>query len=269
MDCRLTLLAAFGLACGTCGCQSPMGLLGKSEAGKDGLPGMFSDGFPSKGQLKASTCVTFGNLREQTAAEPGRSRTEREALLEHARQAYQKAIDTDPNYLPAYLALARHYEINRDRERALATYEKALKVAPKNASLHYDLGMHHARLKEWEPALASMRKATELEPDNRVYLKGLGLCLARAGKPEDSLACLKKAMPEAEAYLTLGRMLHHLKQADQARQCALKALELDPQLELAQQLLDEWNTKAASAAPAAATESDLLSIAAPAGEPPN
>jgi len=77
------------------------------------------------------------------------------------------------------------------------------------------------------------------------------------GRYQDSLNCFVRSYGnEAMAHYQLARMLHHLGQNDQARQCLQAALHRDPKLEPAQVLLAELTGQSFGAAvrPAGFTE---------------
>lgn len=193
------------------------------------------------------TCVAAGSMFENAANEPNRSPADKERLLDQARKAYQQALDLDPNYLPALKGLGRVYTGLKDGEHVEATYQRAMKAYPKDPSLPFELGMWHARRREWDPALQHLKMALDLDPENRQCANTLGFCLARAGRYDESLAVFRKTGGEAQAHCNLARMLHHLKQEDLSRQHAQMALQQDPQLAAAQQLLAELDGKAEEA----------------------
>jgi tetratricopeptide (TPR) repeat protein len=242
MDCRAWWLLALGLV-GVLGC-TPQGTLPvtspsvRTEPAADG--GLFALlGGSSKRTPKAATCVAAGQYREQEASNPDRPQPEQARLREEARKAYHQAIRLDPDHVPAYQALARLYQSEKDYDHAVATYQTALKRHPKDAALWHELGMCHSQQKAWEPALASLHKAVELDPENRPYNNTLGYCLARAGRYDESLACFQKVNGAAQAHYNLARMQLHLRQDDLARQNLEAALQLDPQLAAAKQLLGQ------------------------------
>jgi Tfp pilus assembly protein PilF len=185
----------------------------------------------------ASTYVAAGSLAEKTAEDPKRGPADRENMLEQARKAYQQAIATEPDYLPAYQGLARLYIKLGDHDHAVATLQKVLQTHPKEAPLWFDLGMCYSRHKQWEPALDCLRKAVDLDPESRPYINTLGFCLARAGKLDESLACFQKIGGPAQAHYNLARMLHHLGQDEPSKQHLQLALQADPKLDAARQLL--------------------------------
>lgn len=261
MDCRWALVLAAGVGCGCLGCVH--GLPVKSESAPSAGPvetvsvqpgeGNSKDGKPRT--PKAVTCYNIGNLRESAAEEEGATPQYKEAMREEARRAYQKALETDPNYMPASVALARLYDKSNDHDRALATYQKILKKQPKDAAIYAELGMSHARQKEWDRSLENLRKACELDPENRQYIKSLGFCLARAGRPAESVACLRKVMSPADANCNVARMLHHLKQDETSKEYARAALANEPQHAGAIQLLDELEGRLPAPVPGPAADS--------------
>jgi tetratricopeptide (TPR) repeat protein len=190
---------------------------------------------------KAKTCIEYGKFREDEARAPGRTQAEQQALLDQARKMYQLALQQEPKNPQAGQALARLYARQGDHERAVAAYQKAIKYHPKEVSLYGELGMCHARQKEWEPALKALRKAHDLDPENRQSAHNLGFCLARAGRFDESLALLQKTDGEAKAHYNLARMLHHMQQDDLSRQHVQAALQKDPHLVPAHQLLAQLN----------------------------
>jgi Flp pilus assembly protein TadD len=245
MDGRASVVLALALAAGVVGCnpQGPLPLVSstaeppKPVAPSTDLPP--SDGKPKKAH--ASTFVAAGDLAEKGSIDPARTPADRANMLEQARKAYQQAIATDPNYLPAHVALAKLYLDQGDQERCFATYQKVLKAHPKEASLWFGLGMCYSRLKRWDEAVTNLRKAHELDPENRPYADTLGYCLARAGRYEESLACFREMVGEAQAQYNLARMLHHINRDDLSRQHLALALRAEPQLAPARELLAQLN----------------------------
>lgn len=243
MDCRRSLVMLSALFVGVAGCaltgtQQSSSI--KSETPMSSVE-MAADVRPeralTKRKPKASTCVAFGNNFEQEANDPGRTPADQEQIREKARKAFQQALDLDPKNIPAALGLARLHSTRGDHGRAVSTYQKALKVHPKEVTLWAELGMCHAQQKEWEPALRCLRKGLEFDPENRQLSHHLGWCLARAGHYEESLVCFRKTDGEAKAHYNLARMLHHMQQNDLSCQHLRIALEKNPQLAEAKQLL--------------------------------
>lgn len=201
---------------------------------------------------KPATCVAFADFQSNAAAEPSRSPQEREQRRDQARRAYQQALKTDPNYVPAYAGLGRLYEAIGDHDRAVAQFQKGLQIAPKDAGLWFELGMCQARHKQWSEALANLQKAATLEPENQRYISMLGYSQARVGQYDASIATFRRVLSEAQARYNVARMLHHNGQDAACMEQLQLALRLQPDLEPAQKLFKEISEQAKGNAPAAA-----------------
>jgi tetratricopeptide (TPR) repeat protein len=197
---------------------------------------------PAKFTPKASTCVAFGTFSERCAADQAKySPVEQDRLYDQARKAYQQALQVEPTNLAALSALARLYVNRGDHPRAVATYEKALQAYPKQTELWHELGMCHAMNKEWDTAAEKLRKAVELDPENRAFNRSLGFCLARAGRIDESYAVFAKVDGEANAHYNVARMLHHMNQDTLSKHHLLLALQAQPDMVPARELLETLN----------------------------
>jgi tetratricopeptide (TPR) repeat protein len=181
----------------------------------------------------------MGALTEAAANEQDRPQAERDSLRRQARDSYQKAIQVDPKFASAYVALGESYMATGERDQAQAMFKKATDVAPNDAKLWSELGAAQARCKEWPSAIASLTRAVQLDPGNKPLETRLGLTMARAGKYEDALNSLAKIMPEAEARFNVARMMRHNQQNDAANMQLQLALKADPSLQAARELLDD------------------------------
>jgi tetratricopeptide (TPR) repeat protein len=165
-----------------------------------------------------STEIVFGKMKEAEAdSEAGKASPEIQARLrDEARQAYQHALQIDPNNLDAFRHLAKLYAKMNDFERANDVYRKAMTKYPKNAALWYDLGLCHNRRKDFADGVRCLNKALEFEPENRDYLKKLGFTLAWIGQVDQGLACLTRAQGAALAHFELACMFDQKEQRAQA-----------------------------------------------------
>ncbi len=134
-----------------------------------------------------------------------------------AVEAYRAAIAADPDHVAAHVQLGVAYE-NLDRaDEALASYRQAYEIDDENISAVYFLGLLSARLEEYEEALALFGEAEALFDSGLV-----------------PLVATEADLPElAEVYLNRGVVLTLLDRLDEALADIDRALELDPDLELA------------------------------------
>src|SRR5262249_26422306 len=195
---------------------------------------------PSPGRL-----VAMGKLREDQADEPATPGHERAVLRDEARRAYQQALKIDPNDVSSARALAGLYVKDGDYDRALATLHKVLKAHPQDAALWHDLAMIQARHREFDAALQSMYRALQLDPENRVYATTYGHLLARAERYDDAVTQFPPLLGPAMACYQVARMQQHMQRPDLARVYLTRSLQIEPNLEPAQQLLAALESGAA------------------------
>lgn len=250
MDCRRSLVLALSLAAGVQGCarQSALPLAGTLPTPP--VPPQVTvqkEPDPPPRPPKPATCVALGILNDQEADDPKLAPAQREQLRTRARKAYQRALEIEPTHLPALAALARLYVKVDDHDRAVSAYHRALETHPKEAVLWYELGMYHGRHKEWEAALPGLEKATQLEPENQTYANAYGFGLARAGRYDESLVFFQKTCGDAQAHYNVARMLQHIGQTERSKQHLQLALQAQPDLAAARQLLTELERPAPNA----------------------
>src|SRR5207244_1685647 len=90
-------------------------------------------------------------------------------------------------------------------------------------------------------AVPCFQKALDLDPENREYMKKLGFTLARLGQTEQSLALLTRAMGAPLAHYNLARMMEHLGHCEESRHHLELALQLNPNLAQARDMLDGFD----------------------------
>src|SRR5262245_12408358 len=64
--------------------------------------------------IKPDTDVVFADTQVEAALAEGRAPADRDQLLDHARQRYQKALKADPKHKGAFLGLAKLYTRTED-----------------------------------------------------------------------------------------------------------------------------------------------------------
>ena len=171
----------------------------------------------------------------------------RERLLE-AVSRYEQAIELDPSYLDAYVALADAYERLWDLEPSdvgwLDRGEIAILKARELEPTHeYAVAVHATLLRarrRWDEAEAGYLRAIELGASGRTYsLYASLLCmLGRTSEAEPLVArSLELAPLDAEVQRTAGRVHHYLGNHERAVAHLLRSLELDPRAMFTPRLL--------------------------------
>jgi tetratricopeptide (TPR) repeat protein len=226
MDGRHLHRLLWGLVVAACGC-TPMGV-------RPNGPG---DGEPDAVVHKAPTYVAYADMQAAAGFAKETPPAQQQQSREQARQNYLKALEVDPKHVPAYVGLARLLQACGDYPGATATYGQALEQVPREGSLWFELGICQCRNRSWQEAVDSLHKACELNPGSRQYQLTLGYTLGRAGRLDEALAMLGRAEGEAKAHYDLARLLRHMNQPDLARRQAELAVQKDPRLPEARELL--------------------------------
>jgi len=121
-----------------------------------------------------------------------------------SREYFERAIDTDPNYSLAYVALSRsfHDEVvvwqnpNRDEllAKSLAAAQRSVELDDTDSYAHVMLGLTYMRMAKHELSIAQCRKSIILNPSNSFAYIILGNALTFAGQPEDGISNIAKGI---------------------------------------------------------------------------
>jgi predicted CXXCH cytochrome family protein len=119
-----------------------------------------------------------------------------EARLGNVKAAeadYQRAIRTQPSFIPSYVNFADLYrQQGRDTDGELVL-RQGLAVHPDNAELHHALGLLLVRQKRTDEALPEFAKAAEQSPENPRFAYVYAVALDSVGQHADALAWLARA----------------------------------------------------------------------------
>jgi eukaryotic-like serine/threonine-protein kinase len=176
-----------------------------------------------------------------------------------ARQFYDEALRSDPDYVPAIAGLAwvegqiyRNLDSNPSHlQRAEQFAQRALALDPRLAETHLALGTVNADKYDYAGAAREFRTATDLDPDSSYAWNLLSWALGYE-QPPDAIAEEKAARESLRleptqyvAYYHLGRALIHQKRYAEAIATFERERELDsstttyPELGLGQAYLAE------------------------------
>ena len=165
-------------------------------------------------------------------------RTATQESTERAIALFERALELDPGYLEALIALGSALQLRGSfltlphvLERSKALLEKAVALAPKNAEAHVRLGQTLISLGATDAAEAEIRKGLDLEPDSAVAHGQLArlLWLGRA-RIDDAITHFLKAAelaPQAGyTYLQLALLYALNGDLDAAERHAREAVDL-------------------------------------------
>jgi GT2 family glycosyltransferase/tetratricopeptide (TPR) repeat protein len=133
---------------------------------------------------------------------------------------------------------------NQWHEAAIHAYEKLLESYPEFAPAYSDLGALYYKIGDKEKALEHYEKAAQLEPNNTAIQKTLAdFYYAEQGKVEDALriytAILESCPDDVETIMISGHLSVALHKFDDAKACYGRVMEIEPWNAEAQQYLDK------------------------------
>jgi serine/threonine-protein kinase len=133
---------------------------------------------------------------------------------------YERALEIDPNYVPA-LYWGAIQEVVKDRfEEAMAKVQRAQKLDPLSVTIEIVIANIHWFARRGEEAAQHYRRAIELEPKMPWVHLRLALCLAAFGRLEEALAQMMAGPDLArtlEATAVRAYILGRLGRMDEAR----------------------------------------------------
>ena len=118
-----------------------------------------------------------------------------------ARQMFNQAIELDPRYAEAYVALGVNYfeavsygwtEFpDQALHRAYDLAQKALALEEANASAHRLLGAVYLRWAQYDLAASELRRAIELNPNDAESYGALGSVMLYSGRTEEAIQSME------------------------------------------------------------------------------
>jgi tetratricopeptide (TPR) repeat protein len=163
---------------------------------------------------------------------------ESQGKLDLAVQQYKKGLDVDPSNVNGWIKFARMYDRQGDYRQAQMAYRRVLELSPDHPTALNDLGLCHARHGDFEQAMASLQRAVSISPNKKLYRNNIATALVASGRHDDALQHLQAVHAPAAAQYNLAVLL--LKERREALAVAhlQQALQVDPNLVPARQLLD-------------------------------
>jgi tetratricopeptide (TPR) repeat protein len=176
---------------------------------------------------------------------------ESQGQVEAAINEYQKAVDAAaparrrsgsarPSAEMQALAHRRMgAALDRIGQYAVAEshYKQALELSPRDPRVWNDAGYSCYLQRKFGEAEMRFRTATRLDLADPRYSTNLGLCLAATGRDDQALEALTRAAGPAVGHANLAYLLAATGRVDDARTHYRKALELQPNFEVARTAL--------------------------------
>jgi tetratricopeptide (TPR) repeat protein len=115
------------------------------------------------------------------------------ASPEQAREAYQRALDLNPDMAEAHVNLGRQLHLAGERGRAEPHYREAVKLDPDDPTPHFNLGVLLEELGRPDEAVHAYRQAVLRDPDFADAQCNLGLLLESLGRRQEAVRHLMAA----------------------------------------------------------------------------
>ena len=111
-----------------------------------------------------------------------------------AIEAYQRAIELDPNMAQAHANLVGSFGRTGEIDRAEEHYATALALNPNLEELHNNWGVVQASRGDPDAAAAAFRRALELNPNSAHANANLGVALLEAGQLDEAVRRFQEAV---------------------------------------------------------------------------
>ncbi|WP_197356742.1 tetratricopeptide repeat protein [Aureliella helgolandensis] len=149
---------------------------------------------------------------------------------------YTKALEKQPKNEAALLATARLYARQGQLDQSNEFFQKAIALKPQ-ASLYNELAIVQQQQNKAAEAQLTVQKAIELEPSNARYRDTLAGMMVSTGRSDEAVKQLEQVFPPAVANYKVA-YLHFTNQNIAAAQQHLQvALQVDPNLKEARDLM--------------------------------
>ncbi|MFI5371254.1 MAG: tetratricopeptide repeat protein [Candidatus Eisenbacteria bacterium] len=112
---------------------------------------------------------------------------------ERARDAYERAIDLDPDMADAHVNLGRQLHLAGERGRAEPHYREAVRLDPDDPTPHFNLGVLFEESGRRDEAVHAYRQAILRDPDFADAHCNLGLLLESLGRRQEAVRHLMAA----------------------------------------------------------------------------
>src|SRR6266566_8694779 len=117
-----------------------------------------------------------------------------EGDYERAAEAFQQAVDADPNNARSRYNLALAQQFLGDSESAIAGYRRAIDLDPQLIDAYTNLGNLYSELGLHEEALETFQQALEYDPDNDELYLNVGDSYRIQNLYEDAIQAYRQAL---------------------------------------------------------------------------
>ena len=152
--------------------------------------------------------------------------------IDEALTAFQRTLDMDVAFAPAYVRLSAIASQQNDLETAVEYLQRALEIRPNFAAGHYQLGSIHHKRGEIGKAIKSFEVALTIKPNFASACNALAWLYAETGQNIDEALTLAtravKLKPTASHWDTLAYTLYKVQRYKEAADAITQAIDLQP-----------------------------------------
>ncbi len=154
-------------------------------------------------QLKISEVQTFAALaaegQKNKRASAERLYSQGLALLSRDDYAkavtyFEKAVETDPNYVEAWYQAGYCYGMLGRHQEALKASRQAAKLRPEWSAVYVNIGVSSYALGQYKDALDAYKQAARLDENNPDIEYSLGLTLEKLNRGDEGVLAYKRAV---------------------------------------------------------------------------
>lgn len=158
---------------------------------------------------------------------------------------YTKALEKEPDSLPALQSTARLYMRQNQFESAVNFYDRVVTVSP-TAENYAELADAQQKAGRLNEAQASIQKAISLDPSVARYRNNLAGMLVSVGRSDEAVKQLEQVFPSAVANYNVAYMHFMNKNLAATQQHLQLALQADPNLQPARELMSKLGQNSAT-----------------------
>ena len=153
-------------------------------------------------------------------------------LLESAKQATAKALESDASLAPPYITMARIAALQGQTSLAMQQVQKALELDPHSAEAYGTQAELYESDGRAQDALAAAQRAIDLSPEDSRWMVRLGSLQFAAGNLKDAATAFRRAIDLAKdnpiAYFDLGLVNTQLGNLGEAEANLRESAKLEP-----------------------------------------
>jgi len=157
--------------------------------------------------------------------------------IAQATAQFEHAVKVAPNDANTLIAYSRFLQQQHDFLKATKILQKAVAKHPKNTTALNDLGLCYGRQEKMAQAIATLQQAIKIAPENKRYRNNIAAVLVKAHRENEAFAHLTRVYDKASAHYNVGYMLQQNGRVAEARKHFQSALQINPSLVQAKQML--------------------------------